>query len=192
MFLSSYGREFDFAAALSLARTQLVNFKKYGMDKRSGLNYHGYELSEDKGVGSYPVEKKGLVGWGRAAGWLMMGLSEYLNCTDRKDTELAHWYNELADLIFSYAKPEGGFSWLLPAVEGHLDTSATGMLIYGIRDAYSIEDLTPGIEALLAHTNDAGVVSSALSSCDDFAVHYQVYGDYPWGQGAALLAASVY
>ena len=38
---------------------------------------------------------------------------------------------------------------------------------------------------------DKGIVLDALSSCDDFAVHYQTYGNNPWGQGAALAALSV-
>lgn len=192
MFLSNYGKEFDHAAGLSMARTQLLNFRKHGMDKRSGLNYHGYELRDQSGAGAATVDKKGLIGWGRATGWLMMGLSEYLKCTDGKDTELTVWYKELADLIYSYTKPAGGFSWLLPATEAHLDTSATGMLLYGIRDAYGVDDLAPAIESLFANTTDSGIVTSALSSCDDFAVHYQIYGDFPWGQGAALMALSLF
>lgn len=52
------------------ARRQLSNFAAYGMDARSGLPYHGYDL--ESGV------KLGIIGWGRAVGWLLMGLSEYV------------------------------------------------------------------------------------------------------------------
>ena len=38
---------------------------------------------------------------------------------------------------------------------------------------------------LLLHT-DKGSVQKSLSGCEDIGVHRQVYGHYPWGQGAAL------
>ncbi|WP_024867356.1 glycoside hydrolase family 88 protein [Butyrivibrio sp. FCS014] len=174
MFLSAYGRAFNKADALSLAHTQLMNFRKYGMDARTGLCYHGYCI--DNKV----IEKKGLLGWGRAMGWLIMGLSEY--CNGNVDINMASWYRDLSGIIESYVRSDGGFSWQIQAVEGHLDTSATGMLLYGIRAG----DVT----ALSMNIDSNGRVGNALSSCDDFGVHYQSYGHYPWGQGAALAAIS--
>ena len=178
MFLSLYGRVFKNTEALSLAKTQLMNFRKYGMDDRSGLCYHGYCITD--GNAGRLIEKKGLLGWGRAMGWLMMGLSEY--CKGNVDMEIATWYRDLCGIVESYVRPDGGFSWQLQAIEGHLDTSATGMLMYAIR--------TGDMSIFVANTDSAGHVGSALSSCIDFGVHYQSYGNYPWGQGAALAAVS--
>ena len=48
-----------------------------------------------------------------------------------------------------------------------------------------------GLGMLASQTDERGRVGSALSSCEDFGVHYQNYGHYPWGQGAALAAASL-
>ena len=175
MFLSLYGRVFNNAEALSLAKTQLTNYKKYGMDQRTGLCYHGYSITEDGAI-----EKKGLLGWGRAVGWLMLGLSEYSK--DNADTEISDWYRDFCGIVESYVRKDGGFSWQLQAVEGHLDTSATGMLLYGIR--------TGDITVLENSTDANGRVGNALSSCDDFGVHHQTYGYYHWGQGAALAAIS--
>ena len=45
-------------------------------------------------------------------------------------------------------------------------------------------------DCIYAHI-EGGIVTDSLSSCDDFAVHYQTYGNNPWGQGAALAALSV-
>ncbi len=183
MFLSAYGRAFDKTEALSLAKMQLSNFRKYGMDERSGLCYHGYCLGADK-----EIEKKGILGWGRAMGWLMMGLSEY--CSGNVEMETASWYSNLCGIVESFVRPDGGFSWQIQAVEGHIDTSATGMLLYSLLAAGDGKNAVSGLQALLSNADDNGGVGNALSSCDDFGVHYQTYGHYPWGQGAALAAIS--
>ena len=75
--------------------------------------------------------------------------------------------------------------------------SATGMIAYSLARGYNagildnIEDIDSSfdkaVECMLSHT-EKGAVLDALSSCDDFGVHYQTYGHYPWGQGAVLAA----
>jgi hypothetical protein len=64
------------------------------------------------------------------------------------------------------------------------------MILYGLSggeiDANSRMKALEGL-----HSNiSSGRVMNALSSCDDFGVHYQSYGHYPWGQGAVLAALS--
>ena len=61
-FLCKYGVTYDSNAAINLAVTQITNFIAYGMDEKTGLPYHGYEL--ESGM------KYGVIGWGRAVGWL--------------------------------------------------------------------------------------------------------------------------
>ena len=196
LFLSAYAMCFGDAKALDLARLQLLNYKRYGMDEKSHLPYHGYALLEDG------CEKKGVLSWGRAAGWLIMGLSEYtkaisiLNENEMAEDELVSFYEELSDALMEYRRPKGGFSWQVQAVEGHIDISATGMILYGLmngkrKDQKAIDkrELISDIKAVLSEISD-GKAMNALSSCDDFGVHYQTYGHYPWGQGAALLALS--
>ena len=207
MFLSLYGKIFDKKEALDLAGTQLLNYKKFGCDERSGLIYHGYSLEKDN-----RVTKKGLLSWGRAAGWLIMGLSEYVKAI-RKDIfetepplstvksiekdlpkELAGWYMKLSDTLWSYQREDGCFSWQVQAVDGPLDTSATGMIIYGLANGESSEEIseekiTRAVSGMVGNIS-YGRVMNALSSCDDFGVHYQTYGHYPWGQGAVLAALS--
>jgi len=204
MFLSAYGSSFDNEEALKLARLQLLNFKKYGMDDRSGLPYHGYALSKDY------CEKKGVLSWGRAAGWLIMGLSEYSSVMRQRSSEnnwdedeepeisekdeLLEWYESLSENLVSYQRPDGGYGWQIQAREGHLDTSATGMIVYGLMNGLGDVDDLEMKEALessfktMSLNIQEGKVTDALSSCDDFGVHYQTYGHYPWGQGAVLAA----
>ena len=64
-----------------------------------------------------------------------------------------------------------------------------GLLCDGLSTALFVEGLDKAVECMLAHT-DGGVVGDALSSCDDFGVHYQSYGNFPWGQGAVLAAVA--
>lgn len=205
MFYAAYSSLFvGDTEYLDRAVKQVRCFKLYGMDKKSGLNYHGYELLEERandfGKDAYRSEKKGLLGWGRAYGWLMLGLSEtvvYLSEKIGLRGELLNWYRELAFKAIEYQREDGGFSWQLQAVEGHIDMSATGMITYALEQGLNagiFEDETPVREAILKaqhsmlENSPKGIVTAALSSCDDFGVHYQTYGNYPWGQGAVLMA----
>ena len=194
MFLAAYGEAFEEKEALELAALQLMNFKKYGMDERTGLPYHGYSLAGESGN----AVKKGVLSWGRAAGWLIMGLAEFVSVVENYASdgkagtelgivsELVTWYRELSANLASYQRPEGGFGWQVQAVEGPLDTSATGMILYGLLRGGD-QDFEEALKVLLTNI-DNGKVVGALSSCDDFGVHYQSYGHFPWGQGAVLSA----
>jgi len=193
---------------------QLRLFYKYGMDEESGLCYHGYELKKadnddriaadrnDSSKNGYVSDKKGILCWGRAFGWLIMGAS--VNAAlGKADEESFSQFRSLCEAALKYQRADGGWSWQLQAVDGHIDLSATGMIAYALGYAvnngvFGEADLPDKIRAALkkakeciyAHTK-SGIVTDSLSSCDDFAVHYQTYGNYPWGQGAALAAFSV-
>lgn len=224
-----YYSESDYLGEIAKLYLQFVNFYRYGRDKKSGLIYHGYSLVERPDI-DYDVyktnaaktvkvfseehvcNKQGLLGWGRAYGWLMMGLSggasleKYLTRKGKEvalkaEFSLVPWFMELCDIAMEYQREDGGWSWQIQAVEGHIDMSATGMIAFslakGIYDGVIEKDselydrvvkcLKRATDCMMAHTVD-GVVGDALSSCDDFGVHYQSYGAFPWGQGAVLAA----
>ena len=202
LFLSAYGKAFEVEEAKELARLQVANYMELGMDEKSFLPYHGYCLTEEK------VEKKGVLSWGRAAGWLIMGVSECVSLEDAGDEsddwfeyerdnssgqkEMEEWYVRLSEALLEYQRADGGYGWQVQATQGHVDTSATGMILYGLLNGgkYDKEELSISLKALERNVEDGKVINS-LSSCDDFGVHYQTYGHYPWGQGAALAALSV-
>ncbi|SFU66690.1 glycoside hydrolase family 88 protein [Butyrivibrio sp. INlla21] len=214
----------------------LKNFHTFGRDPKSGLIYHAYELQENvryviDGVNNeeqrrhteFFAEKKGLMCWGRAFGWLIMGAAGAAASSSSAAAgpgaeggigatgaaasgssgafDVGDWFKELALATLDYQREDGGWSWQLQSVDGHIDMSATGMIAYALSvglksDIFSAEEQTKIKEAVqkasecMSHHIDGGAVLDALSSCDDFGVHYQTYGNYPWGQGAVLAAMS--
>ena len=234
MFMAAYTNAFpDSDIVISSgsrldASKQIKNFFEMGVDKKSGLNYHGYSLHDN--------QKKGLLGWGRAFGWLYMGVAEAAcaaikssdeandndekipnsenldssecrgDCPDRKRCfmnsgfNITGLYRQMSRTALEYQRADGGWSWQIQGTEGHIDMSATGMIAYSLARGYNagildnIEDIDSSfdkaVECMLSHT-EKGAVLDALSSCDDFGVHYQTYGHYPWGQGAVLAALAV-
>lgn len=191
----------DGSSYLSFAASQLTAFLQHGMDKRSGLPYHGYSLK--KGA------KQGIPGWSRAAGWLLMGYTEYLIACKKMngrqslpDEKLFLPYSQLLQSILNCQREDGALSWILCSSEGAVDTSGLAMLCYAIGRAEGegllaeCPTLLPQQifslrHSLLPYIREDGLVSGTLSACEDFAVHRQIYGSFPWGQGAALAAISL-
>lgn len=187
-FLCKYGVTYQSNTAINLAITQITNFIAYGMDEKTGLPYHGYELESSM--------KYGIIGWGRAVGWLMMGMSETLALLEetRPSYEIIKQaYRRMVDKVEAYQLAGGLYTWQLPAKEGPVDTSATAMILCAI--ARSLETkvligihksrMLRGYEALQSIVTE-GEVPNALAECQGFCMYPQIYGTYPWSLGPAL------
>ncbi len=187
-FLCKYGSTYGDMNAINLAVTQIQNFIDFGMDGKSGLPYHGYQY--ESGI------KYGIIGWGRAAGWLMMGMSESLAYMeeDRPSYEaIKQYYRRLVDKVEAYQLEGGLYSWQLGAKDGPVDTSATAMILYAI--ARSLETkvligihrsrMLRGRDALWNSVKD-GKIYGCLAQCQGFGLYPQVYDAYPWSLGPAL------
>ena len=150
-FACRYGAQKQDKELLNLGLRQLELFFQKGMDEKTGLPYHGYD--EKTGM------KYGIIGWGRACGWMLLGLSQSIlwiseqpagaEQADKQQSEqsaaqpsfqssfregcnrLLLLQQQLLDSVFSWQRADGGFSWQLQAQEGHRDTSAEGMIGYG-------------------------------------------------------------
>lgn len=150
-FACRYGVQKQDKELLNLGIRQLELFFQKGMDEKTGLPYHGYD--EKTGM------KYGIIGWGRACGWMLLGLSQSIlwlleqpagaEQADRQQTEqsaaqrsfrsaaregcnrLLLLQEKLLSSIFAWQRADGGFSWQLQAQEGRRDTSAEGMIGYG-------------------------------------------------------------
>ena len=195
LFLAAYARETQDTDAFALALTQVMNFLHHGLDDRTGLPYHAYYLATK--------EKLGIVGWGRAVGWLLMGMSEIIQMLPTgflppetyqsydlylSQEELQQSWTRLTENVMSYLRPDGSFSWQLPALDGHGDTSTTAMIGWALagEPAKGTGTMAGSIRDYLTSCTRDGIVGSALGECVDYGQYPQTFGNYPWGQGAAL------
>ncbi len=64
--------------------------------------------------------KYGIIGWGRATGWLLMGMSGII--CDTGDKEVLAAFREIIDAVFTHQRRDGLFSWQLEAMDGPADT----------------------------------------------------------------------
>lgn len=187
-FLCKYGSTYGDEKAINLAVKQILNFMDYGMDGRTGLPYHGYQY--ESGV------KYGIIGWGRAVGWLMIGMAESLAFMKSKREDyraVRQAYRRFVDKVETYQLENGFYGWQLGAKEGPTDSSATAMILYAI--ALSLEGgvlidihksrMIRGRERLWASV-EHGKIGGSLAECLGFSMYPQVYGAYPWSLGPAL------
>lgn len=194
-FLCGYGAQKKAPGLLEDGVRQLTQFLERGMDARTGLPYHGYD--EKSGM------KYGIIGWGRACGWMLMGLSEsllWMPKTHEKYDVLCTACRELLEAVFAWQREDGGFSWQLQAQEGHRDSSAEGMIgtavltafqagVFGGQQADLPEHVRGWCDRLcraLDFSVVEGTVRDCSGECRGFAEYPQVYGSYPWGTGSAL------
>lgn len=191
-FLCEYGVKYQDEVILGLGKKQITEFLKRGMDETSGLPYHGYD--EMTGM------KYGIIGWGRACGWLMKGLAESLTVLPKEDKDYAYLeqaFEILVSKAAGYQRSDGSFSWQLPAVEGHEDSSAGGMIGSALinapiswtnPDAFARKrsDILKKLEISFEKYAKAGSVEDCSAACRDFAEYPQIYGSYPWGTGSVL------
>lgn len=198
-FLCRYGAEKQDDELLALGVAQMTQFLEKGMDQRTGLPYHGYE--ESTGM------KCGIIGWGRACGWMMKGMAESLPYIPKKCGEygrLAEAFWRLADTVGTYQRPDGGFSWQMEALEGHRDSSAEGMIgtavvrgmIAGMPESVNSAGEAKASDVhirrlerlggILQQSLSEGTVRDCSGECTGFAEYSQDYGSYPWGTGSVL------
>ena len=187
-FLCRYGLLSGESAFVKMGVTQIVHFLDDGMDVKSGLPYHGF--NSRTGI------KYGCVGWGRAVGWLMLGMAESLAVLPENTPQFPFIQGHLQNLTrraVDFKRQDGSFSWLLPAFEGPADTSATAMIacamLSGVRRGCLEEDWTGQIRAaaeFLLSSVKNGRVEQCSAECDGFAEYPQRYGSYPWGDGMTL------
>ncbi len=78
-FACRYGVQKQDKELLNLGIRQLELFFQKGMDEKTGLPYHGYD--EKNGT------KYGIIGWGRACGWMLLGLSQSISVDFRSSLQ---------------------------------------------------------------------------------------------------------
>ena len=204
-FLCRYGFLYDDKEAIKIGMDYMQDFLKYSMDRETGLPYHGYDVETKI--------KCGIIGWGRAVGWVMLSLAdslEYLPEGEEK-LELQKILDQLVNNCSKYLRGDGYFSWQLTAVEGPKDTSATAMIGYAMEKAmgsgsYTVintendnpiidieeyKTIVTKIKTAIISSCRQGKIHDCSGECDGFSQYPQVYGAYPWslGPGVRLLLA---
>lgn len=193
-FLSRYGATFNDKESIDLAVVQLTNFLKLGMDEVTDLPYHGYDVQEKV--------KLGIVGWGRAIGWQLIGLVdslEYIPTSHKSYEFLKTQFQQIVDNVTDFQNSEGNFAWQVTSKDGYSDSSATSMIMYAIKrgimlnllsESY-LENVELAVGALYSQIEN-GKVENCSAECRGISMYPQIYGNYPWAQGptTSLLAIS--
>lgn len=187
-FLYRYGDLFGKPEFRELALKQITNFLAYGMDAATGLPYHGYDLS-DGGC------KYGIIGWGRAVGWLLRGMTGCMT-SDYGRERVSAPYRALIDKALTFVRPDGYVSWQLAALDGPVDTSAVGMLCAAVKTGLALgvlagetyENALSAGRGALERSVRNGRVNDCSGECEGFSCYPQRYGAYPWALGPALFA----
>lgn len=166
--------------ALLLGERQLGLFIDNAVNLDSGLCYHAYMTSE--GVSA---EMLGLLGWGRALGWLMMGMCKYDSF--KEETQ------KLFRRTCRFLNKDGLFSWQVNAPEGPSDTSATAMIVYSALAVGLSGDPNTAkvISGLVASVAEDGRLQGAQAECRGAGMYPQSFGYYKFGQGIGLSALAL-
>lgn len=195
-FLAKYGVKYDDAQAVELCMKQIDLFIANSYDDASKFPYHAYEYHKD-----IQIDRLGLVAWGRAVGWIMMGLSgariALMANEDKFSNELIILTEKLTDygnMLKPYQREDGLFGWHIIDKEGPSDTSATSMILYslvGIKDKDSIKEVfDSALYGLLTYVSDDGNVMQGQAECLGIGIHPMKFGSYPWTVGPTLALLS--
>ena len=205
-FLIKYGVKFGDVHGVELGMRHMKGMLDFGMDEKTRLPYHGFRCSD--GI------KYGIIGWGRAVGWILTGMAQCLvylenyvgandgqgfaECCERACEELNEAFWQLFCAIEPYQKQNGSFGWQLEALEGPEDSSATAMIAYGaalwLRGRQGMDSGLGNVPEqagkMNAVQNLAARAAGYLSSCErdgkifNCSAECQGFSEYPQFYGA--------
>ena len=192
-FLVMYGQYTGDSGYIDLAALQMSNFMNNAFDDASGLPYHGYRCKDH--------EKYGMIGWGRAVGWLMMGMAGCLASGVRSGrmSEINRSYGRLSESVLRCQRADGLWGWNLQDHESQTDTSASAMILYSLsiykpedQDERSSECIGKGAASLVGFISKDGKVMQGQAECGGFGIYPERFGSYPWSVGMTLAFMSEY
>lgn len=183
-FMCRYGAMVGDKELQKKAVQQVQNFIEHGIDNGSGLPYHAYNAADDV--------KHGIIGWGRAVGWIMMGIANGVSYLEGELKEqMIEAFKRLLPSVMKYQREDGFYSWQLQAIDGPIDISATGMMLISIEmllnqkliDLKYQEVVDEGYKAII---DNNGAWDKCLAECEALSCYPQVYGEYPWGTASTV------
>lgn len=195
-YLVRLGRMSGEGASLDRAVNQVLGARRRLFDSSAGLYRHGWHVAQDKPLGLL---------WGRANGWMILAQVELLAGLSRDhplSEQVRVAFAEHAAGLFRVQDSAGGWHQVLDHPESWIETSCTGMFVYGLARGVNenwlarsrATDVRRGWEALRRKVAPDGDIVDVCGSTDIGDLKY--YLDRPrlrgdlHGFGPFLLAAS--
>lgn len=187
-FLSLYAKTYKRPEYEDIAFTQIEKYHTYGLFKNTALPNHAFDVQSKLPLGVF--------GWGRGAGWYVIGLLDtYLVIDDQeKRSLLKAWIMEAADKYLCYQRTDGGFGSILQSSKTY-DSSATAVLswfyaVCGILFGCSeyIAAAENGLKKLRNSTRITGAIDWCQGDTKGIGVFSQTYDIMPFAQGMCLRA----
>lgn len=186
-FLALYGQCYSNQSATDLSLSVIKEYYKNGFIKDCKLPVHAYDISSLVPLGIY--------GWGRGAGWYLLGIMDSYLVT--KDKELKSIIIDLADKYLEYQKDDGSFGSILQLKNGS-DSSITAICAYYYacceklfnKDKYR-EISEKCIAYLMSVTRRNGEIDFSQGDTKGIGLYSTTYDIMPFTQGMALRAISI-
>ena len=190
-FVMRYGQYTGQKEYVDMAFRQISNFMDNAADENTGLPYHGYRYKNH--------EKYGMIGWGRAVGWIMMGMAGYLKADHGSEAGVRteQYYLKLTEAVTGHLNAEGLAGWDMTDPDSQTDTSASAMIFYAL-SVYTPEPMKQqissitdkGLDSLMKYVTAGGKVMQCQAECGGFGIYPDKFGSYPWSVGMTLACVS--
>lgn len=153
-FYMAYDTTFGGMAHFRDIFTQFMTVRTHMRDEKTGLYYHGYDESRSM-LWADPQTGLSPNFWSRSLGWLVMALTETLQCMDDQlyyeYRMLQQMLREVATALMPWQDESGMFYQVTdhPGEEGnYLETSGSAMIAYGILKAVRLRLLPARFRAM--------------------------------------------
>lgn len=181
-FLALYGNFYQEQEAFSIVECQIRNYQERGLLEKAFLPVHAYDSKSGLPMGIY--------GWGRGAGWWMLGLID-----SYKEWQV-DWLEEIlrqtAESIACFENETGGFSSNL-VLKNNVDSSITAIAGYFYQEYYKISDEKKYqdisqrcVNALMKNTRRTGEIDFSQGDTKGIGIYSQTYDRMPFTQGITL------
>lgn len=194
-FLVKYGVIYNKPECIELAVSQIFRYKELGVDEKSNIPFHAYDVTKDY--------KVGLCGWGRGLGWFALGIIdtwiELPNESEYKK-DLQKIIEELTRVIINIQDNDGGFGWIVTMSDSRKDSSTTAVLLWFLINASRIDGLQGicnisierAIKYLMSVTRRNGVIDFSQGDTKGIGVYSMLFDKMPFTQGMALRSIALY
>ncbi len=190
-FLALYARVYGVSACEETAYRQLMMYHQFGLLNGTALPNHAFDIRSKLPLGVF--------GWGRGAGWYVIGLMDtYCELeTQRYRDAVRQWIVEAAENYHSYQRKDGGFGSILQRANTY-DSSATAVLAWFYAECFDLLEQEAYrtaadrcLSKLLTKTRITGAIDECQGDTKGIGIFAQTYDVMPFAQGMALRAINI-